>query len=161
MRGLCGLILAIGTVIFLFANHQVSQTAPIPQENKRLKPEFALPHEGKISSPFSLRKGRLHKGVDIRGSEGDMIHASDIGIVKFSGDRGTYGKTVIIKHKMGYHTLYAHNSKVLVKKGDLVMKHQAIAQMGSTGRSTGNHVHFEIYKGNKHFDPLMMTTRSE
>ena len=109
-----------------------------------------VPAQGKISSPFGMRKHpikkvkKAHTGVDLSASKGDPILSSASGVVEYSDYSNGYGYNVIIDHKNGYKTLYGHASKLLVKKGDLVKKGQTIALVGSTGVSTGPHLHFEI-----------------
>ncbi len=118
-----------------------------------------VPASGKISSPFGMRNhpikkvNKEHDGVDIDSSKGDPILASAAGIVEFSGYSNGYGYNVIIDHGNGYRTLYAHSSKLLVKKGDRIDKGQKIALVGSTGLSTGPHLHFEIRINNIPVDP--------
>ncbi|QNU66564.1 peptidoglycan DD-metalloendopeptidase family protein [Ruminiclostridium herbifermentans] len=118
-----------------------------------------IPASGKISSPFGMRNhpikkvNKEHDGVDIDSSTGDPILASAAGIVEFSGYSSGYGNHVIIDHGNGYRTLYAHSSKLLVKKGDTIKKGQKIALVGSTGLSTGPHLHFEIRINNTPVDP--------
>jgi murein DD-endopeptidase MepM/ murein hydrolase activator NlpD len=85
--------------------------------------------------------------LDISAKIGTNVRASANGQITFSGVMGGYGKLVIIQHVGGYETRYAHNSKLLVSKGDRVRQGQKIAQVGSTGLSTGPHLHFEIRKG--------------
>lgn len=118
------------------------------------------PTHGRLTSKFGMRQNPLgrgrqfHYGIDIANSSGTNIVASAKGIVIFSGYKRGYGRTVILDHENGYKTLYAHNSKVLVSVGDRVEKGQLIAKMGSTGRSTGSHLHFEIHENDKPIDPL-------
>lgn len=106
--------------------------------------------QGYVSSPFGRRvdplTGRIsmHKGVDFAAKAGSDVIAVGAGVVTFSGRRTGYGNTVEISHPDGYVTLYAHNKRNLAQVGDLVQRGQAIAEVGSTGRSTGNHVHFEV-----------------
>lgn len=118
------------------------------------------PTHGRLTSKFGMRQNPLgrgrqfHYGIDIANSSGTNIVASAKGIVIFSGYKRGYGRTVILDHENGYKTLYAHNSKVLVSVGDRVEKGQLIAKMGSTGKSTGSHLHFEIHENDKPIDPL-------
>ena len=109
---------------------------------------FLRPYHGKISSRYGTRKlfGRyeMHYGVDFSGPRGDPISASDGGVVVFAGTKPGYGLCVIIDHENGYKTVYGHCSKLHVKVGQRVGQGEHIANIGSTGRSTGNHVHFEI-----------------
>lgn len=106
------------------------------------------PVEGAVSSVFGRRWGRMHKGIDIAADTGEPIRALEDGVIAFSGDRGTYGNTVIINHGDGFRSLYAHASKLTVTAGERVEKGQVIAKVGNTGRSTGPHLHLELlYKG--------------
>jgi murein DD-endopeptidase MepM/ murein hydrolase activator NlpD len=98
---------------------------------------------GKRIDPFS-GKQEHHKGIDIASKEGSSILAVADGIVTWSGERTGYGKMVEINHGNGYFTRYGHNKQQLVKAGDTVRKGEAIALVGSTGRSTGPHVHIEV-----------------
>lgn len=106
--------------------------------------EFAMPTNGRISSGFGARWGRTHTGIDIAASSGTEIRAADTGVVSFAGDKGSYGNLVKVNHQNGYETYYAHCSKILVLKGQIVEKGQRIALVGSTGNSTGPHCHFEV-----------------
>jgi murein DD-endopeptidase MepM/ murein hydrolase activator NlpD len=121
--------------------------------------------KGWLSSYFGVRKdpfnGRatLHKGLDFAGKEDGDIIATASGVVSFSGDRYGYGYLIEINHGDGLKTRYGHNKKLLVDTGDVVTKGQVIAKMGSTGRSTGPHVHYEILHNNKQIDPLKFVYR--
>ncbi|KPU43632.1 murein DD-endopeptidase MepM [Oxobacter pfennigii] len=124
----------------------------------RAKPSV-LPVSGKITSTFGYRKNpfgknyEFHDGIDIANSRGTAIRASADGVVTIAGRDGSYGILVKINHGNGYESLYGHNSKLNVKVGQRVERGDIIAYMGSTGRSTGNHCHFEVrYKG-KAIDP--------
>lgn len=98
--------------------------------------------------------GRNHKGIDIASKKGSEIYAASDGVVSFVGWNGAYGNCVIISHPDGKtKTLYAHNSSNLVKKGDEVKAGQVIAKVGSTGRSTGNHLHFSVLVNGKQVNP--------
>ncbi len=98
--------------------------------------------------------GRNHKGIDIASKKGSEIYAAADGVVSFVGWNGAYGKCVIIDHPDGKtQTLYAHNSSNLVNKGDKVTEGQVIAEVGSTGRSTGNHLHFSVLVNGKQVNP--------
>ncbi|SCZ76593.1 M23 family metallopeptidase [Acidaminobacter hydrogenoformans] len=99
---------------------------------------------GTVTSPFGTRWGRRHNGIDIGLPTGSSIKAADGGTVIFSGYDGGYGYTVRISHGDGMVTVYAHNSKLQVKKGDKVYKGQQIALSGNSGSSTGPHLHFEV-----------------
>ncbi len=97
-----------------------------------------------ISSQYGWRWGTIHTGTDIAGKAKDPIYAYKSGIVTYSGWANSYGNIVKIDHGNGMSTWYAHNSKLLVKAGQKVTQGQTIALMGSTGFSTGNHLHFEV-----------------
>ncbi len=102
----------------------------------------------RISSRYGSRWGRMHNGVDLAAPKGTKIYASDGGTVTFAGYKGSFGYLVIINHGGNLESYYAHCSKLLVKRGDKVYQGQNIALVGSTGRSTGPHCHFEIhYRG--------------
>ena len=117
---------------------------------------FIKPSNGRFSSGFGYRPnlGDRHTGVDFAGSTGTNIWASDGGVVIHSGWKGNFGYCVYIDHQNGYVTVYAHCSKLLVKKGDKVAQGDLIAKVGNTGRSFGSHVHFEIRKNGKSVNPL-------
>lgn len=107
---------------------------------------------GKRADPFT-GKIAMHKGMDFAGKEGSNIVAVANGVVTWAGDRYGYGNLVEINHGNGYTTRYGHNAKLLVKAGDSVEKGQVISKMGSTGRSTGPHVHFEVLKNDRQVNP--------
>jgi murein DD-endopeptidase MepM/ murein hydrolase activator NlpD len=112
---------------------------------------LALPVDGIISSKVGLRNDpfdglvRNHKGVDIAIAEGTPVKPVAPGIITYSGTRGGYGNIVIVEHEGGMTTLYAHNNTNLVATGDHIDKQTTIALTGSTGRSTGPHLHFEAW----------------
>lgn len=109
---------------------------------------FIMPTNGRISSGYGSRWGRVHKGIDIASETGTPVYASDDGVVSSSEFTSSFGNLVTIDHKNGFETYYAHNSELLVSEGEYVKKGQLIAKVGSTGRSTGPHCHFEIrYNG--------------
>ena len=121
--------------------------------------------KGWLSSYFGVRKdpfnGRpaMHKGIDFAGKEDGEIIATASGVVSWSDDRYGYGQLIEINHGDGLKTRYGHNKKLLVNVGDVVTKGQVIAKMGSTGRSTGPHVHYEILHNNKQINPLKFVYR--
>ena len=121
--------------------------------------------KGWLSSYFGIRKdpfnGRaaMHKGIDFAGNEDGDIIATASGVVSWSDDRYGYGQLIEINHGDGLKTRYGHNKKLLVNVGDVVTKGQVIAKMGSTGRSTGPHVHYEILHNNKQINPLKFVYR--
>ncbi len=107
---------------------------------------------GKRTDPFT-GKLAMHKGMDFAGKEGSEIIAVASGVVTWSGDRYGYGELIEINHGNGYTTRYGHNAELLVEVGDTVEKGQPISLMGSTGRSTGPHVHFEVLKNDRQVNP--------
>ncbi|MBO9494838.1 peptidoglycan DD-metalloendopeptidase family protein [Thalassotalea sp. G20_0] len=107
---------------------------------------------GRRTDPFT-GKGAWHNGVDFAGKRGSDIISVAAGVVVWSGNRSGFGLLVEVNHGNGYLTRYAHNDESLVKVGDIVTRGQAIAKMGSSGRSTGPHVHFEVLKNGKPQDP--------
>ncbi len=108
---------------------------------------------GKRTDPFTGKIG-FHEGIDFAGKQGSEVVAVAAGVVSYSGRRSKYGRTVEISHGNGYVTRYAHNEENVVQVGDTVKKGQQIAKMGSTGRSTGPHVHFEVLRKGKVVNPL-------
>jgi len=118
------------------------------------------PIKAKVSSKFGLRKDpftgedRMHAGIDIAARKGAVIKASLSGRVVFSEFQEGYGNVVVLDHGHGFTTLYAHNSDNLVDSGDWVEQGSPVARVGSTGRSTGPHLHFEVRRNGKKMDPL-------
>jgi len=108
---------------------------------------------GKRTGPFS-GKIEMHKGMDFAGKKGSNVKAVASGVVTWSGDRYGYGNLVEINHGNGYVTRYGHNESIVVKTGDSVERGQTISKMGSTGRSTGPHVHFEVLLNDRQVDPI-------
>ncbi|WP_084489598.1 M23 family metallopeptidase [Clostridiisalibacter paucivorans] len=113
-----------------------------------------MPTTGKITSGFGYRanpigRGReFHYGIDIANKKGTNIKSAGSGVVTYCGYRSGYGKLIVINHGYNYQSMYGHNNKVHVKVGENIKKGQVIAEMGNTGKSTGNHLHFEVrYKG--------------
>lgn len=104
------------------------------------------------ADPFTGRHS-MHRGVDIASPMGSAINAIGDGVVTYAGERQGYGLMVEIKHGRGYSTRYAHASKVLVSLGDRVVRGQAVARVGISGRSTGPHLHFEVLNNRVHIDP--------
>ncbi len=103
------------------------------------------PVRGIVSSGYGLREDGMHHGLDIAADEGRPIRALDDGKVVFAGERGIYGQTVIIDHGRGFRSLYAHASKLEVSPGEQVGQGRIIARVGSTGHSTGPHLHLELW----------------
>ena len=128
--------------------------------NRQIVPGGRPVAQGWISSYFGQRTdpfnghNAVHKGVDFAGPAGSEVIAVAAGVVTYAKDRFGYGKTVEINHGNGYVTRYAHNQRALVQPGDTVQKGQAIALIGSTGRSTGPHLHFEVLRNGRAVDPM-------
>ncbi|MDD3653253.1 MAG: M23 family metallopeptidase [Desulfotomaculaceae bacterium] len=115
---------------------------------------LAWPLIGTITSSFGLRDGRPHEGIDIAAEENTPMRAAAPGRVVFAGPRGTYGLAVIIDHGSGMRTLYAHCAKLFVTEGSVVDSTTVIALAGSTGHSTGPHLHLEVLLNGVPIDPL-------
>jgi murein DD-endopeptidase MepM/ murein hydrolase activator NlpD len=128
--------------------------------NKQVYPEGRPVQDGWISSYFGRRAdpftgySAVHKGLDFAGPEGTKVMSVAAGLVTYAGDRSGFGEMIEINHGNGLATRYCHNEKLLVKQGDMVRKGQDLALMGSTGRSTGPHLHFEVLKNGAQVDPL-------
>ena len=125
------------------------------------------PLKGSITSKYGMRWGRLHEGIDISAPYGTKIKAVDSGKVITAKRVSGYGLTVELEHNnlaglgANYSTVYGHASKLLVKVGQQVGKGDVIALVGNTGRSTGNHLHFEIKRNQKPFDPLTLLPQNK
>jgi murein DD-endopeptidase MepM/ murein hydrolase activator NlpD len=104
-------------------------------------------------NPFNRRRGSYHTGIDIAAPYGTQVQSADGGEVIFTGWWDGYGKAVVIDHGKGFSTVYGHNSRIFVQVGQKVAQGQVIAAEGSTGYSTGPHVHFEIRVNGKPVDP--------
>ncbi len=117
---------------------------------------FALPLRSsfRLTSRFGPRNGRLHAGTDMAGPMGTPLYATADGVVSFAGRQSGYGWVVIIKHDFGFETRYAHQSRIRVKKGQRVSRGDRIGDMGSSGRSTGSHVHYEVRRNGKPVNPM-------
>ncbi len=139
----------------------ISSPDPFLPENQRPFNGYIWPAQGVFTSGYGWRWGRMHRGIDIAAPVGTPIFAAADGEVIFSGwNSGGYGNLVRIRHPDGSVTLYAHNSKLLVRRGQYVNQGQQIAKMGSTGFSTGPHLHFEIHpNGSKAVDPIAFLPR--
>lgn len=141
-----------------------------PRKGRRTKP-FPVPRykgawrwplkAGVVSSEFGKRWGGYHNGIDIAADKGKPIYAAAPGEVAYSGSglRG-YGNVVFLRHDQSTISIYAHNKRNKVRKGQKVKRGQLIALLGSTGRSTGPHIHFEIRKGKKSVNPRKVLPKS-
>ncbi|HHY26366.1 MAG TPA: M23 family metallopeptidase, partial [Desulfitobacterium dehalogenans] len=109
-----------------------------------LVPGLVRPYGGYVSSYYGYRGSEFHTGIDYAGSTGDPFVAAAAGTVIFAGKQGNYGNSILVDHGNGIQTRYAHASKLLVNVGRSVSQGETIGLVGSTGRSTGSHLHFEI-----------------
>lgn len=155
---------SVDTLVEEVNQKEAELNSAIKQEQDRILALRAIPSvfpvNGTITSRFAYRKNpfgsgyEFHTGVDIANSKGTPIKAAADGVVIEAGwNSGGYGNLVMIDHGNGYVSLYGHNSKIAVKVGQRVERGQVISYMGSTGRSTGNHCHFEIRYHGKPIDP--------
>ena len=141
-------------------SNMASETIPqveIVGTKEEFKLIWPVPYSHNVTSPFGQRWGKLHSGIDIADSNitGQDIVASENGTVKsVKFDKNGYGNYVVISHKNGYETLYAHCSSISVKEGQTVKKGEVIGKIGSTGHSTGAHLHYEIHESGSAKNPL-------
>jgi len=133
--------------------------------HEQIHPEGRPVANGFISSYFGERADpfdgleTFHKGVDFAGTPGSPVVAVAAGVVTWAGERTGYGKLIEINHGDGFTTRYAHNERTLVAVGQTVTRGERIALMGSTGRSTGPHVHFEVLRNGRQVNPLSFVGR--
>ncbi len=147
--------LSAGMRIFIPGVRRADAPKHVPKvSSRRISGKLGWPAAGTISSGFGKRHGRMHEGIDITRDKGTQIRAAENGVVVFAGNKGSFGKVIMIDHGKGLKTLYAHNSVLYVKKGTRVRRGAVIAKMGSTGRSTGIHLHFEVQINDKAVNPL-------
>jgi len=125
------------------------------QPSRSIMSRFAWPLKGTITSRFGWRSSGFHHGMDIAGDIGEVVTASAEGVVSFTGYKGVYGNTIIIDHSGNMQTLYAHLNRIYVSQGEKVTRGEIIGTVGNTGRSTGPHLHFEVRRDDKSFDPLI------
>jgi murein DD-endopeptidase MepM/ murein hydrolase activator NlpD len=130
----------------------------IHPEGRPVTRGFVSSYFGERADPFDGREA-FHKGVDFAGAVGDKVVAVAEGVVTWAGERSGFGKLVEINHGDGYITRYAHNQRTLVAVGQMVKRGEAVALMGSTGRSTGPHVHFEVLRNGRQVNPLSFVGR--
>lgn len=130
------------------------------QMNRVLGRLFIWPARGRLTSKYGYRNDpftgvrKFHSGIDIANSRGTNVLASMRGTVALLGYSGIYGRYITLKHDEGFQTLYGHLDKINVKKGQLLKQGQIIGKMGTTGYSTGVHLHFSVYKDGEHINPL-------
>ena len=130
----------------------------IHPEGRPVAKGFISSYFGERADPFDGLEA-FHKGVDFAGSVGSPVTAVAAGVVTWAGERAGYGKLVEINHGDGFTTRYAHNERTLVAVGQTVKRGESVALMGSTGRSTGPHVHFEVLRNGRQVDPLSFIGR--
>ena len=136
---------------YVLLGHQLS--AEIRPTGKPVLSGYISSYFGERMDPFNGEEA-FHKGLDFASDAGTDVLAVGQGVVTWAGPREGYGVLVEVNHGNGYVTRYAHNSRVMVSAGDTVQRGQAIAVVGSTGRSTGPHVHFEVLKDGRQIDPM-------
>ena len=157
-----------GQVIFIplkggiLSPQSVIGRSPTSLSYTRGKLLWPVPASKAISSHFGRRWGRNHNGVDIQAAEGSAILAVAPGKVIYSGKklRG-FGNMIVIRHARGLYTLYAHNQMNYARVGQQVARGQLIGRVGHTGRSTGDHLHFEVRQGDKALNPLAFYSRGK
>jgi murein DD-endopeptidase MepM/ murein hydrolase activator NlpD len=145
------------TVVKTASKAKISFKAPQPSRGGRISPSLGSiiwPVKGPITSGFGNRGNEFHTGIDIGVPSGTHVKAALGGVVAFAGWDGGYGNLVILDNSNGVKTYYAHNSQLLVKVGQAISQGEVISISGSTGRSTGPHVHFEIRINNKIVSPF-------
>ena len=128
----------------------------VPATGSATRGLFRKPVQARLNSAYGQRRGGMHYGVDLGAAKGAPVHAARAGRVSYvgSGYRG-YGKLVIIDHSDGYQTFYAHNSRLIARKGKKVTAGQIIAHVGATGNASAPHLHFEIRKNGRPQDPAL------
>ncbi|MBI5906089.1 MAG: M23 family metallopeptidase [Deltaproteobacteria bacterium] len=135
------------------------------QKDIHLSTPVGLPGAGTVSSPYGYRnhpvheEKKFHTGVDISVPSGSRVKATANGIVSFAGWTENSGIVVVVEHGHGFSTAYAHNRKTLVRVGQRIARGETIAMSGSTGVSTGPHVHYEIWRNGRHTDPIGFLSR--
>ena len=117
---------------------------------------FAWPAEGPVTSTYGRRRNGWHRGIDIKAELGTPVVAAAPGVVIMSGVEALYGRVIKIEHDQGFVTIYAHNDQNLVEVGGRVVAGETIATVGRTGRATTHHVHFEIKRDGKNYNPLYL-----
>jgi murein DD-endopeptidase MepM/ murein hydrolase activator NlpD len=117
---------------------------------------FAWPAEGPVTSTFGRRRSNWHRGIDIKADRGTPVWAAAAGVVLVSRVEPRYGRVIKLAHDHGVVTVYAHNEQNLVRAGDRVAAGETIATVGRTGRATAHHVHFEIRRDGRAYNPLYL-----
>ena len=133
---------------------RVSTSRELNNSKVSLGITLSKPVSGVLTSRYGYRWGRTHTGIDIGVPMGKPVKAAASGTITFAGWKGSLGNLVVVSHGNGVQTYYGHNSKIVVKAGQKVSQGDVIAKAGSTGRSTGSHVHFEIRVNGSSYNPL-------
>lgn len=132
---------------------------PVPAVHDAHEPPLALEMHGRVSSSYGWRRdpfqgtSRFHGGIDLAARYGTEVPAAAGGTVIKAGEQGAYGLTVVVRHAGGYESRYAHLSSLDVREGDTVERGARVGRVGSTGRSTAPHLHFEVTRSGKRIDP--------
>lgn len=147
-------MLTLGKKIFVPDVEKVKRLSRGSSISESTSSKGIWPCSGSITSKFGRRWGRMHEGIDIGAPVGTNVYAFMSGTVIEAGWDGGYGRLVAIRHANGLVSYYGHNSKILVHVGETVKKGEHIAEVGSTGNSTGPHCHFEIRKNGTPVNPL-------
>lgn len=138
------------------ANNRVSTSTKVSRGKASLGITLIEPVQGRITAKYGEKssvRSSVHTGLDIAAPGGTPIKAAASGTVVFSGRKGSFGKMLVISHGNGVQTYYAHCSKLLANVGDKVSQGEVIANVGSTGNSTGNHLHLEVRVNGKSYNP--------
>ena len=141
----------------IFGHHdQNAAMAPVDLDLSHAACDHAMPICGRVNSPFGPRHGRMHYGVDLDLETGDTVVAAFAGMVRIARYHKSFGNVVVIRHPNGLETLYGHLSRLSVDVGEMVEAGERIGLGGSTGRSTGSHLHFEVRYLGRPIDPAMV-----
>ncbi|MBW6515815.1 MAG: M23 family metallopeptidase [Candidatus Cloacimonetes bacterium] len=138
----------------------------LQEEMYRYTPSI-YPTFGRITTPYGwrthpiTRQRDFHSGIDLANRPNSPIYTTADGVIKEISSNRYYGRFIVITHKFGYETMYAHLEKSLVKKGDIVQKGEIIALMGNTGRSTGTHLHYEVRRYGRNLNPYQYLNKME
>lgn len=147
-------------------NLKIGMTLSLPESATSASPEYQAPSRsrsssqfiwplyGAITSSYGWRKSGFHHGTDISARYGEPVKAAASGSVTFTGYRSVYGRTVVLSHRDGSETLYAHLSQIAVSRGQLVNQGEVIGAVGTTGYTTGPHLHFEVKRSKKYVNPV-------
>lgn len=125
------------------------------------------PVKGRVSSDYGMRRHPIwrrrafHQGLDIKAPHSTIVRATAAGKVEKAGYRGGYGRCIVVDHGFGWKSVYAHLRSIAVKKGEHILNGQKIGLVGSSGHSTGPHLHYEVHYKNAAFDPVLFTTGSD